>query len=124
MAESTPENPPEVPPNALATVDEVITTPEAAPQPAPEVSQLELELRSLPTYSRGLLQIRVPVHVKLASQRKSVKEIIELGPGSIVKFEKTYDEPLEVCVGDRTIAEGEVVKVGDKFGVRINGLVK
>jgi flagellar motor switch protein FliN/FliY len=83
-----------------------------------------MELRSLPTYARGLLHIRVPVQVKLASQRKSVQEIIELGPGSIVKFEKTYDEPLEVCIGGRTIAEGEVVKVGDKFGVRISGLVK
>lgn len=120
MAESTPENPPEIPADAMVTAAAAVD----APPPAPEVSRLELELRNLPTYSRGLLQIRVPVHVKLASQRKSVKEITELGPGSIVKFEKTYDEPLEVCVGDRTIAEGEVVKVGDKFGVRINGLVK
>jgi flagellar motor switch/type III secretory pathway protein FliN len=49
---------------------------------------------------------------------------VELGPGSIIKFEKTCDEPLEVAVGDRTIAHGEVVKVGDKFGVRIAALVK
>jgi flagellar motor switch protein FliN/FliY len=62
--------------------------------------------------------------VTLASQRKSVQEILELGPGSIVKFEKTCEEPLELSVGGRTIAEGEVVKVGDKFGVRISGLVK
>jgi flagellar motor switch protein FliN/FliY len=95
--------------------------PPAAP---PELSPLELELKSLPTYARGLLHIRVPLQVTLASQRKSVQEIIELGPGSIVKFEKTYDEPLEVSVGGRAIAEGEVVKVGDKFGVRISGLVK
>ena len=48
----------------------------------------------------------------------------ELGPGSIIKFEKTCDEPLDLCVGGRPIAQGEVVKVGDKFGVKISGLVK
>lgn len=55
----------------------------------------------------------------LASQRKSIHEITELGPGSIVKFERTCDEPLELCLGNRIIATGEVVKVGDKFGLRI-----
>jgi flagellar motor switch protein FliN/FliY len=94
------------------------------PEAAAAVTGIEAELDRLPEYSRRLLQIRVPVRVTLASQRKSIQEIIELGPGSIVKFDKTCDEPLELCIGDRAIAEGEVVKVGDKFGLRISGLVK
>lgn len=85
---------------------------------------LEGKKERLRNYMRRLLHIRVPVQVTLAAQRKSVQEIIELGPGSIVKFEKTCDQPLEINVGGRTIAQGEVVKVGDKFGVRISGLVK
>ena len=88
------------------------------------VTGIDAELDRLPEYSRRLLQILVPVRVTLASQRKSIQEIIELGPGSIVKFDKTCDEPLELCVGDRPIAQGEVVKVGDKFGLKISGLVK
>src|SRR3954453_24148054 len=113
---------PDLDPNA----EQAVLTPSAAVAEEPTVSPagIEAELDRLPTYARGLLHIRVPVQVTLASQRKSVQEIIELGPGSIVKFEKTYDEPLEVSIGGRTIAEGEVVKVGDKFGVRISGLVK
>jgi flagellar motor switch protein FliN len=75
-------------------------------------------------YSRSVLRIQVPVHVILASQRISIQEILELGPGSIVKFGKTCGEPLDVSAGGRTIAQGEVIKVGDKFGVRISGLVK
>jgi flagellar motor switch protein FliN/FliY len=85
---------------------------------------IEAELEQLPEYSRSLLQIMVPVRVTLASQRKSIQEIIELGPGSIVKFDKTCDEPLDLCIGDRPVAHGEVVKVGDKFGLKISGLVK
>jgi flagellar motor switch protein FliN len=76
-------------------------------------------LATLPTYARGLLQIMVPITVTLAAQRKPIQEILELGPGSIVKFDKTCDEPLELAVGERVIARGEVVKVGDKFGLRV-----
>jgi flagellar motor switch protein FliN len=96
----------------------------AALEDSAAITGIDSELNRLPTYARGLLQIRVPVRVTLASQRKSIQEIIELGPGSIVKFDKTCDEPLELCVGDRPIAHGEVVKVGDKFGLKISGLVK
>ena len=105
--------------------------PEIAAEPAtsraaeaPKGPTIDQQLAGMPTFARGLLRISVPVQVKLASQRKSIHEIVELGPGSIIKFEKTCDEPLEVVIGDRTIARGEVVKVGDKFGVRIAALVK
>jgi flagellar motor switch protein FliN len=80
---------------------------------------MDAQLATLPTYARALLQIRVPVTVTLAAQRKPIQEILELGPGSIVKFDKTCDEPLELMVGERVIATGEVVKVGDKFGLRV-----
>lgn len=114
MADSTPEN------ATLAGAASV----EAAPQETSQPTGIEAELAKLPTFAQRLLRIRVPIQVTLASQRKSIQEIVELGPGSIVKFAKTCDEPLELCIGDRTIAQGEVVKVGDKFGLRISNLVK
>lgn len=117
MAEAPSENLVEAAIAALAEAP-------AAPETAAAVTGIEAELNCLPEYSRRLLQIRVPVRVTLASQRKSIQEIIELGPGSIVKFDKTCDEPLELSIGDRPVAHGEVVKVGDKFGLKINGLVK
>jgi flagellar motor switch protein FliN len=79
--------------------------------------------KNLPSHARGVLKVRVPIRVTLASQRKSVKEIIELGPGSILTFDKTCDEPMDLMVGNRTLAQGEVVKVGDKFGLRIRSIV-
>ena len=97
--------------------------PAAFPADSP-ADATETQFLDLPEYARGLLKIRVPVRVTLASQRKSIQEIVELGPGSIVKFDKTCDQPLELLVGNRPFAQGEVVKVGDKFGLRISGLVK
>jgi flagellar motor switch protein FliN len=115
MDESTPHKLPEA---STATADASVS------ETPPAVAPIEAELERLPTFARGLMRIRVPIQVTLAAQRKSIQEIVELGPGSIVKFDKTCDEPLELSIGNRTIAQGEVVKVGDKFGLRISGLVK
>ena len=83
-----------------------------------------VDLGSVSGHARGLLKIRMPVRVTLASQRKSVHEITELGPGSIIKFNKTCDQPLELSIGDRAVACGEVVKVGDKFGLKISRMIR
>lgn len=80
---------------------------------------LDEGLGKLPHYSRSLLRIRVPVIVTLADQRQPVSRIIELKPGSMIQFNKMCDEMLSLQVGNQTIAEGEAVKVGDKFGLRV-----
>ena len=74
--------------------------------------------------TRNLLKIEVAVAVELAHQRLPIHDIIEMGPGTLVKFEKTYEEPLELTIDGLPIARGEVVKVGDKFGLRIGKLVR
>ena len=73
----------------------------------------------MPPYTRSLLQIKVPVVVTLAKKRQPLGKIIELSPGAIIQFDKSCERMLELSVGSRTIAAGEAVKVGDKFGLRI-----
>ena len=80
-------------------------------------------LKSLPTYARSLLRISVPLTVTLASTRLPLKRILQLGPGSIIPLEKSCEEPLTLQVGSHSLAVGEAVKVGDKFGLRINSMV-
>jgi len=77
----------------------------------------------LPSYGRSLLRVRVPVMVSLAHQKQAVGKIIELVPGSIIQFSKPCDEMLELEVGGRRVAQGECVKVGDKFGLRITSFI-
>ena len=78
---------------------------------------------NLPIYARSLLRIRVPVVVTLAEKRQPLGRIVELGPGSIIHFDKSCEEMLDLDVGGRPIATGEAVKVGDKFGLRINSII-
>ena len=95
-------------------------TADAAPA---EAAALPRDLSGLPPYSRSLLRVSVPVSVQLASKRESVGEIVEMACGSILTFEKGCDEPLQLTVGDLVLAEGEAVKIGDKFGFRVHEMV-
>ncbi len=79
--------------------------------------------RQLPGYAKSLLKIEIPVSVTLASRRIPLSEILEIVSGSIITFDKQCDEPMTLEVGNRTIAEGEAVKVGDKFGIRIASIL-
>jgi flagellar motor switch protein FliM len=78
--------------------------------------------RDLPLYSRSLLRIKVPVVVTLARKRQPLSRILELGPGAIIQFDKSCDAMLELEVASRSVALGEAIKVGDKFGLRISSI--
>jgi flagellar motor switch/type III secretory pathway protein FliN len=102
----------------------------AAPSPPPQVTtappatqKLAIHgVEDLPGYGQSLLRIDVPVSVTLAAKKAQVDEIVELGPGSLIAFDKACDETLDLYVGQHHIAVGEAVKVGDKFGLRITAM--
>jgi flagellar motor switch protein FliN/FliY len=81
------------------------------------------DIAKLPKYSRSLLKIRVPISVQLATKKESVQEVIGIAPGSILKFDKGCEELLQMIVGDQAIAEGEAVKIGEKFGFRVTSML-
>ena len=88
-----------------------------------EKPTLPITSGDLPPYTRSLLRIKVPVVVTLAEKRQKLSRIIELGPGSIIQFDKSCEEMLDLEVGNQAVATGEAVKVGDKFGLRITAMV-
>ena len=78
---------------------------------------------ALPPYAHSLLRIKVPVLVTLAQKRQPLGQIMELGPGAIIQFDKSCEEMLDLDVGSHRVATGEAVKVGDKFGLRITSII-
>ncbi len=94
-----------------------------APVGASHAKQPIQDFSQLPGYSQSLLRIKLPVHVVLASKKENLQDIVELASGTIIKFEKACDELLYLRVGDQRVAEGEAVKVGDKFGFRVSNIV-
>jgi flagellar motor switch protein FliN len=90
---------------------------------ASEDQELAARLAHLPAYTRSLLRIKLPVVVTLATIQQPVSRVLELAPGTILHFAKSCDDPLTLCVGNREVAVGETVKVGEKFGLRITSMV-
>lgn len=102
-------------------------SPVAEPQtpvvPAEPTEPESATLEHLPPFSRSLLRIQVPVMVTLAAKKQPVSKIVELLPGSIIQFNKSCEEMLELEVSGHPVAHGECVKVGDKFGLRVTSLI-
>ncbi len=70
-------------------------------------------------YWKSLLQIEMPVCVTLARKSVSAEQILNLVPGSMIHFNMACDKPLSLEVDDHILARGDVVKVGDKFGLKL-----
>ena len=105
------------------TTDSLAAAIAMPPAASPSDSGLAGNLAHLPSYSRSLLRIDVPVVVTLATTRLPVSRILDMGPGTIVHFDKSYDSPLTLAVGSCDVAVGDAVKIGDKFGIRISSMV-
>ncbi len=70
-----------------------------------------------------LLDVDLEITVELDRKSMLVSDLLKLGKGSIIEFPKSAGEPLDILVNGRKFAEGEVVVIDDKFGVRITQLV-
>ncbi|MBI3636626.1 MAG: flagellar motor switch protein FliN [Candidatus Rokubacteria bacterium] len=66
-----------------------------------------------------ILDIAMPVTVELGRTKMLIRDILALGPGSIIELEKLAGEPVDLLVNDRPIAKGEVVVIDENFGVRL-----
>jgi flagellar motor switch protein FliN len=70
-----------------------------------------------------LLDLTLPVSIELGRTSMTVQEILRLGRGSVIQLERLAGEPIDIYVGDRRFAEGEVVVLGEHFGVRITRII-
>lgn len=70
-----------------------------------------------------LLDVEVPVSIKIGSTRMFLKDIVSLSPGNIVELDEYAEEPVVVMVNNKPIAKGEVVIVDGYFGVRIKEII-
>lgn len=71
-----------------------------------------------------LLDMDVPVTVILGTTRVPVRRLLQLGPGSVLKLDKSVEAPAELFLKDSKFAEAEVVVVDNRFAVRITQIVK
>lgn len=70
-----------------------------------------------------ILDVPIEVSVILGRSNKTIKEILELNNGSLIELDRFVEEPVDILVNGKMVAQGEVVVVNENFGVRITSIV-
>lgn len=71
-----------------------------------------------------LFDVQLNVTVELGRAKKIVREVLDLGPGSILELDKLAGEPVDIYVNNKRIAIGEVVVIDENFGVRVTDIIR
>jgi flagellar motor switch protein FliN/FliY len=66
-----------------------------------------------------LHDIELDATLKFGSREMALRDVLELGPGDVVELDRHVSEPVDLVVGDRIVARGEVVVVSGNFALRI-----
>jgi flagellar motor switch protein FliN len=70
-----------------------------------------------------LYDLQLAVSIELGRTNMLIRDILRLGRGSVIEFDKLVNEPVDVLVNGKKVAEGEVVVIDKHFGIRVTSLV-
>lgn len=70
-----------------------------------------------------LYDLQMPVTIELGRTNMIIRDILRLGRGSVIEFDKLVSEPVDVLINGKKVAEGEVVVIDKHFGIRITTLI-
>ncbi len=71
-----------------------------------------------------IMDVPLEVTVELGRTSKSISEILEFAPGTIIELDKIAGEPIDVLVNGKFVAKGEVVVIEESFGIRVTEIIK
>jgi flagellar motor switch protein FliN/FliY len=66
-----------------------------------------------------ILDLPLDVSVELGRSKLQIRELLQLGQGSVIELERTAGEPADIFVNHKLMAKGEVVVINEKFGIRL-----
>ncbi len=70
-----------------------------------------------------LLDIPLEIHVELGRTKIKIGNLLKMSQGSVVELDNLIDQPLEIFVNKKLMAQGEVVVVNEKFGIRLTNII-
>lgn len=70
-----------------------------------------------------IMDVPLEVTVELGRTKKSIAEILDFAPGTIIELNKIAGEPVDVLVNGKFVAKGEVVVIEESFGIRVTEIV-
>ncbi len=70
-----------------------------------------------------IMDVPLEVTVELGRTHKSIREILEFAPGTIIELDKLAGEPIDILVNGKFVAKGEVIVIDENFGIRITEII-
>lgn len=108
---------------SIEKAEEVSTEKISVQKPAFPPLTKPSEERKAPRNLDLIMDVPLELSVVLGKTRKTIKEVLSFGNGSIIELNKLTDEPLEIYVNGKLIAQGEVVVINENFGIRITNIL-
>ena len=68
-------------------------------------------------------QVPIEVTISVGKARPLVRDLLRLSRDAVLALDRRVDDPVELYVGDRLIARGEIVALGDRFGVKLTEII-
>lgn len=118
---------------ASALAEQTAATPVAAPEPtvAPATAQVFQQIHDAPSVPSSttavdiarVLDVPVQLTAEIGRTRITIKSLLQLSQGSVVELDGLAGQPLDVLINGYLIAQGEVVVVNEKYGIRLTDIV-
>lgn len=133
--EPAPAAAPQAAPQAAAPAGQpmMMAQPMMAPPPQQQYNVQQAQFTSftpgyVPTFSAEnidlIMDVPLEVTVELGRTHKSIHDILDFAPGTIIELNKIAGEPIDVLVNGKFVAKGEVVVIEEAFGIRITEIMK
>ena len=122
-------------PAAAKQLQEGTVNPEPEEEPGPDIAAAEAQFSDFGKEKAKahegaakpdldfILDIPLQVSVELGRARLQIRDLLQLGRGSVIELNKMAGEPAEIYVNNKLMAKGEVVVVNEKFGVRLTEII-
>jgi len=114
-------------PWASALAEQQAASQQEAPDPGNDAVFKPLgqhaEEGSIPRELDIIMDIPVKLNVELGRTRVTIKQLLELAQGSVVELDGLAGDPMDILINGYLIAQGEVVVVDDKYGIRITDII-
>ncbi|MEW6236599.1 MAG: FliM/FliN family flagellar motor switch protein [Candidatus Omnitrophota bacterium] len=82
----------------------------------------EIEPPSDVTNLEIILNLTLEIRVELGKTKSTVKEVLEMGSGSVIELQKLNGEPVDLLINKKQFAKGEMIVIGENFGVRVTDI--
>jgi flagellar motor switch protein FliN len=114
---------------------QAVVEPAAQAQPAPADTKTKAQVADFPeavevnTAGSGggsidiLLDMTIPVTVTISTTQIPIRRLLQLGPGSVIKLDKSIEAPMDLYLKDTKFATGNVVVVDGKFAIKIKQIL-